>query len=42
MDNTLFNFWLNGGPERGIKERKEKEDNGEVLHSISNNYTIKG
>lgn len=40
MDNVLSNFWLNGGPLRGITERKQQEDEGEVLRTNINDYTI--
>ena len=40
MDNVLFNFWLNGGPERGLFERKQQKDKGEILRNNINDFTI--
>lgn len=40
MDNTFENFWLNGGAERGISERKKQEELGSVLRDTIQGYTI--
>lgn len=40
MDDILLDFWLNGGIERGISERQELEQNGDVLRNNILNYTI--
>lgn len=40
MDNVLGNFWLNGGPLRGIAEREQQEKNEDVSHTKINDYTI--
>ena len=40
MDNTLQNFWLNGGIPRGKAFRKEQKELGEVLRDEVNDYTI--
>lgn len=40
MDDIINNFFLNGGITRGIIERKKQENNGDVLHTNINNYTI--
>ena len=40
MDNTIENFWLNGGAIRGKATRKKLEANNEVLHHTINDYTI--
>lgn len=38
--DSIMNFFLNGGPARGIAERKEQEDNGDVLHTTVEEYTV--
>ncbi len=40
MDNIFLNFWLNGGPIRGINERQYQESTGAVLRTQIENYTI--
>ena len=40
MDNTFENFWLNGGVDRGISERKKQEELGGVLRNKIQGYTI--
>ena len=40
MDDIINNFLLNDGIKRGIAERKKQENNGDVLHTYVNNYTV--